>query len=253
MSGAHRDFLTRALILRKTPFKDSSLILECFTEKAGKISVIAKGIRRENNQDSGMIELLNNLEMRLTGKPESPWYILKSVNLIKCYFQETDLNTNILRQSALEIYRQLEIPREEAFDLYDLTIRYFDSLTAIPRNGIAVFWRFLLRILRIFGIELDLQRCVICGTSGNTPAAFYPSGNGFLCSDCHQQRSGSFSLPIMPETADLLGKMKNIGNYLQEITISPAAIQEINQIFFLHFSEHLHPGFHLKSLEYYRP
>ncbi|MBN1949200.1 MAG: DNA repair protein RecO [Candidatus Cloacimonetes bacterium] len=253
MSGAHRDLLTRAFILRKTPFKDSSFILECFSEKAGKISVIAKGIRRENNKDSGMIELLNDLEIRLTGKPESPWYILKSVNLIKSYFQEIDLNTNILMQSALETYRQLEIPREEASALYDLTIRYFDTLISTSHNGIAIFWRFLLRILRIFGIEFDLQLCVICGKSENTPAAFYPSGNGFLCSYCHQQQSGSLSIPIMPETADLLVKMKNIGNYLQEMIISPATIQEINQILFLHFSEHLHTGFHLKSLEYYRP
>lgn len=38
--------LQRAYILHQYPFKETSAILECFTEEQGRISIIAKGIRR---------------------------------------------------------------------------------------------------------------------------------------------------------------------------------------------------------------
>ena len=55
---------TKAIIIKKTKFKESSAILQCFTENYSLISVIAKGIYKKKNTFLSPCETLsiNNIE-----------------------------------------------------------------------------------------------------------------------------------------------------------------------------------------------
>ena len=50
---------TDAIILKNTPYKETSLISRLFSKEQGKISVIFKGAKRNNNNISSIIELAN--------------------------------------------------------------------------------------------------------------------------------------------------------------------------------------------------
>jgi len=52
--------------------------------------------------------------------------------------------------------------------------KYLNYIKTVKRNGIAIFWRFLLRIYKIYGISLDLQTCVICERFFGEISVYYP-------------------------------------------------------------------------------
>ena len=50
------------IVIRKTRFKETSLIIEIFSKESGKISILARGVRREKSQYFGLLEILNEVE-----------------------------------------------------------------------------------------------------------------------------------------------------------------------------------------------
>jgi len=251
MSSNRKDFKTTGVILRKIPFKETSLILEILTQHLGKISVIAKGVRKEKQPVSGLLDIMNELELVLHKSPGSKWFILVSAKLIRSWFRGIDFNNGLLLQAGIEVFRQLEIQKEDNFILYDLMIKYFRYISKKRKNGIAVFWRFLLRILNIFGIDIDVDKCIQCDKHNNDFAAFYPQKNGFLCTDCLLPALSETTLKISSETSEIFSRIMFIGNVLEDIEISETCIDQLNQIFLLHLSEHFHQNFHLNALDLY--
>ena len=249
MRKKNRDVQTTGIIFRKTPYRETSLILEIFALELGKISVIAKGIKREKSKDLGLTEILNELELVL--HKTNDWYILKSATLIKSHLFEVDFNKNILMQAAVEIYRQLIIPEEDSKKLYELLMKYFNYLKQVNINGIAIFWRFLLRVFIITGIELNLTKCIICKKQKNDFIGYYPQKSGFICKKCYRPVFDSSIIKISNDVASIFSNIYQIGNILDKIEISKSTINQINKIFLIHLSEHFHKKFHLRSLEMY--
>ncbi len=249
MTRSNRNVQATGIIFRKTPFKETSLILEVFTQELGKISIMAKGIKREKNKDLGLTEILNELELVLHKTNE--WYILKSATLIKSHVFEVDFNKNILMQAAIEIYRQLIIPEEDSKKLYDLLIKYFDYLKQVNINGIAIFWRFLLRVFVLSGIELNLTKCVKCKKWKNDIMGYFPQKNGMICKDCYKPVFDSSVIEISDKVSWLLSNINKIGNLLDRIEISKSTINQINRIFLIHLSEHFHKKFNLRTIKLY--
>ncbi len=92
-----------AIILRITPFKDFDAILEFFTEKKGKISVLAKGIRRDKSKNKGHCRIGALVEYELfSAKQEKGIALLK-----KIITQKTCLSENIHEQTRLMILAEV--------------------------------------------------------------------------------------------------------------------------------------------------
>ena len=152
-----------------------------------------------------------------------------------------------MMQAAIEIFRQLIISEDDSERLYDLLISYLAYVKKVKRNQIAIFWRFLLKVFIISGIEIDLSLCVNCRQK-NKFVAFYPQKNGFICDNCYRPALESFVFKISEDVSGLIKGIYSIGNVVDEIDISKAAIEQINRIFLTHLSEHFHKRFYLKSI-----
>jgi DNA repair protein RecO (recombination protein O) len=246
-----RETKITGIVIRKTKFKDTSLIIEVFSIDSGKISILAKGIRKEKSKFAGLIELLNELEFVLHKQPGSDLYILKSTSLIRSYIFDVNFRTNLLMSASVEFIRQLIIPEEDYIPLYNLLLRYLEYIKEIKQNGIAIFWRFLLQSFNILGISLDLAECVHCGKSGILFYSFYPIKSGFICSECSNKILSENTVSISKEASELLSQIYGIGNKLYDIEISKNTIHQINRIFLLHLTEHFHKKFNFKSLKMY--
>jgi len=114
--------------LHSRPFKETSLILHCFTQEFGSISVIAQGVKRKNAQAKrAILQPFNLLQICFTGKGEMK--ILCDSELLEfktqpkgnalacCYY----LNELVLR--SLKEWQ--EYP--ELFNVYSELIQEFDS------------------------------------------------------------------------------------------------------------------------------
>ncbi len=129
--------------------------------------------------------------------------------------------------------------------------KYLKYIKTVKVNGIAIFWRFLLKLFIIMGIEFNISECVLCKKIDGLKA-YYPQKHGFICESCYRSALEKLVIRMTKEQSELFRNLKQIGKMLDEITITKESISQINKIFLIHLSEHFHKKFHLKSLEMYK-
>ena len=248
---ANRNFSTKGIIIHKIPFKESSCILEIFSENFGKISVLAKGARRTNSQFQGLVEILNEGMFELYSKQTSNWFILISVDLIDSHLFNTNYHSALIMQTATELFRQLIIDNKSAEELYKYFHIFLEYIKNVEKNQIAIYWRFLLRIYLLLGIELNIHECILCHQNKQKMIAYYPQKHGFVCEDCYRPGLNDLCLKINDNVAGIIAKIPEIGNWLRKIQINKKNFKLINKIFLTHLTEQFHKHFKFRSLEYY--
>ncbi len=243
-----RDIKTKGIIIKKVNFRETSIILDILTPEYGVISVMAKGIRKQKSKNTGLLEILNELDLILYKNPSSEWYIYRSSQIVNAHLFNIDISTSVLMQAAVEVIRQIIISVEDSQEIYQLLETYFEYIKTVNINGIAIFWRFLLKLFKIIGIELNISNCIECSQRKQF-FAYFPQNHGFICENCYHTVNDEQIFKINKNTSDLISKLNNIGNYIDEISIPKTSIKQLNRIFLTHLSEHFHKKIHLKSIE----
>ncbi|MCD4819752.1 MAG: DNA repair protein RecO [Candidatus Cloacimonetes bacterium] len=241
----------QGIILKKTIYGDTSLILEILCKEVGKISVLARGIRKGKSKFSGLFESGNRVELLLSKKNSSDFYYFKNGTLINAYLFSLGYPRNLLLYAALEICHQLLISEDEAENIYSLLLTYFEYLQKQAENEIAIFWRFLLRLFIVTGIELNLRRCTFCHLDSSNMVAYYSLRHGFICEKCFQNHLDEFVINFSFQTAGIIHILPEIGNHLKNLSISSKTAREVTKILLLHLSEQFHKKFYCKSIDYY--
>lgn len=132
--------LSPVFILRRNPYRDTSLLLDMFTLEAGKITCVAKFGHGKGLRSKGMLEPFRQLEASWTGKgevftlfnaEEKRRYPLKAAGLVRAvYANELLLRTLWQHQPQPELFAQyqqtlfrLENPAELlALPLFELDV-----------------------------------------------------------------------------------------------------------------------------------
>ena len=146
---------TRAIVLQKTPFKETSYIVKFMTESHGVISAIVQGARKNNSKYLSHFELANCLEIIYIKKKTDLHLITDSSILIfneqsnHSYFQLLSI------QTVLEIYTQLIISDADSHELFLLLIKYLEYIQQVKSNHLLIIWRFLIRLLKMLGFEIE--------------------------------------------------------------------------------------------------
>ena len=77
---------TNAIVLKTIPYGDTSIICRLFTEKHGKISVIAKGAWGKKKTAGVMLEPMKHIHVQYYNKKTRDIQILKNIELIHQFF-----------------------------------------------------------------------------------------------------------------------------------------------------------------------
>ncbi|QTR49585.1 DNA repair protein RecO [Candidatus Thiothrix anitrata] len=110
--------LSPAFILRRNPYRDTSVLLDLFTLEAGKITCVAKFGQGKNSRSKGMLEPFRQLDASWTGKgevftlfnaEEKRRFPLKAVGLIRAvYANELLLRALWQHQPQPELFAQYQ-------------------------------------------------------------------------------------------------------------------------------------------------
>jgi len=73
---------TEALVVKTQKYQESSKIVTLYTRKLGKISVIAKGIRKTDSKLGGILEVINLVSTVFYYKSSRNIQLLKECDLI---------------------------------------------------------------------------------------------------------------------------------------------------------------------------
>lgn len=141
-------FRVEGIILKRKNFGEADRILTVFTHQRGKISVIAKGVRRITSRRAGNVELLNRVLMFLHQTKGMP--ILTEAKSINTYPKlKEDLTLSTYTFHIIELVDKLTAENQDSPLLYEMLVEVLNKLSKNPRQ---IFIRaFELKILSLLG------------------------------------------------------------------------------------------------------
>ncbi len=222
----------RALLLRRTPYGETSLVVHALTARHGRIELIAKGAFRPKSRFCGVLDWFDTLllewaEPRAAARgTESRLRALSAGDLhTRRRTLTRSLDAYRAAQTTIEL---LEVATRAGFAdgaLFELGERALDALDT-PRAEAArarvhatqVLTAFELHLLRELGLVPALRRCAVCGEPAEVAAEtgdgkrvfFSTQSGGRLCarhaSEAHAtgRRVGTLPLAVLERAAALL-------------------------------------------------
>lgn len=152
-----KDLRTYAYVLKRTNYSEADRILNLITPK-GKISAIAKGVRKEKSKLAGGVEMFSLIDINIhQGKGELG--VITSAKMIK--FFDRILKDYDIMECAAMILKKVSLASEhsdnpEFFNIVDQTIK---ALNDGIKKELVEIW-FLFNLAKASGEEVNIYRDV---------------------------------------------------------------------------------------------
>lgn len=145
------------IILKNVNYKDSHKIYTILTKEKGKISAIARGVRKISSRRSGNLDSLNEVKLSI-GQDKSGFYTINEVSVINSYNTLKHALEFIL--TAMYFVELLDVFMEsdhENLEAYKLLKSAFTVLSKNPERPEILVNVFEIRMLEMLGLGLDTR------------------------------------------------------------------------------------------------
>jgi len=145
---------TKAIVLKRINYKDADKIITLYTKEEGKLTALAKGIRKISSRKKSHLELFNIIDCYLVeGKN---WYIITQAESIKSFKKiKDDLELTQMGYYALEIFEKLIQDGEPNEQLFNLLANTFIQLS--EKRNINIINAFNLKLIKLIGFLPNLS------------------------------------------------------------------------------------------------
>ena len=148
----------QAIVLKRTNFGEADRLVTVFTPDYGKLTLLAKGIRRLTSRKKGHLELFTQVKLQVAvGKNLDLITEAETINS----FSKLRQNLNRVRIAYLfsELVNELTAENQEHREVYDLLLANLNQLdqSVAPKDLIENFEKNLLQILG-FGLPINHDR-----------------------------------------------------------------------------------------------
>ncbi len=241
---------TDAIPLRSIKHSESSRIIRFYTERGGKVSVLAKGIRRSKQQVP--TDTFSLMSIIYRSKPSREIQILTGAELLNPFLGiRDDFRKSAAAFAICEVVDKTTEVSDPNPALFEAMVEALKGLDSAKSNPLNYLWFFLLRLTEAQGFGLNLDTCLNCGKRlKELPAGklqFSYARGGVFCPECGGEES---SIKITPESLKVLQYLKAKGaDKLDRLKTSPASAREIGKILFGFLRYHIEGLQYLKSLE----
>ena len=190
----------RAIVLRVTDYNDRDALLTVLTQKHGKLTVKARGLRRKNSPLIAPCQLLAFGEFTLFEyKGQYTINEAHSVELFSNLRRDlTKLSLGTYFAQVAEVLSQEDLPNPE---LQSLVLNCLYALSKLDEPEMKVKAVFELRAACLAGFMPDLFGCHICGCQN--PDRFDLSEGMLECVSCRGM-GGGIRMPVNPSVLDAM-------------------------------------------------
>ncbi len=227
---------TEAVVLRKINFRETSVLLDLFTDHSGKIRGILKGVRKEKSRVSPLAFTPGTYIQTIIYPKWREGLTLIHGPIPLRYFGGDESRRLKLWHSMLRLVNLFAAEREKSPDIFHLLRDGGRTIQEAPFPEV-VFVGMKMRLVRILGYGVELHRCVLCRSK---EGAFFFSGRhgGILCARCRGRDRHSTGIPL---------KILDVMRYLERLPVGrmpvirkvPAvSLEKIN--FYLTMTLHYH-------------
>ncbi|MGD9853645.1 MAG: DNA repair protein RecO [Planctomycetaceae bacterium] len=179
---------TEALVIRLADWSESSRVVTLFTRDFGRISALAKGVKRLRSSFEAALDLLSESRIVFLRKSSSSLDILTESQLIARFQPSpkslTSLYGGYYVAELLSGLCEEHDPHPRLYQIAIDTLRRLET-DADPRPAIL---RFELVLLREIGHLPEFEACLVCGApvSGDRRFAYWVSQGGLICTTCQR-------------------------------------------------------------------
>lgn len=187
----HEEVL-QAVILKRTPYKENDMILHVYTKEFGKMGIKARGVRKITSknakacQEMMISEFMVDVRKGLSSlRKATPVHYLRHI--------KESLDSEIVGNYILEYYYRYIEENQPSLEEYEILI---NSLNALDQgyHPLYIYLLFNVFILKHNGVSIDVDGCVLCGSSQVVSISL--SDGGFLCYD-HLQQHRTYSKELL--------------------------------------------------------
>lgn len=179
------------IILRRRPFRETSLIVTLFTREQGKIKILCKGVRKGKTLLAAVFEPLSHVHVVYYEKLRSDIHLMKEASLIHSF---AALKARLEAYGYASYFSELldtlfesHGKSPEVFDIFLSAMTLLESEE--PKKVARIFEAKLFQSLGWFPL---LDRCSICGEKSVEKSYFSARQGGIVCPFCNRQVAGSF-------------------------------------------------------------
>jgi DNA repair protein RecO (recombination protein O) len=175
---------TEAVVLRSMRYGEADRILHLLTPRLGRVSAIAKGVRRTRSRFGGRLEPLFRVQLQLH-EGRSDLYTVTSADTLAAHPRLLASGPCIDAASrACDAASRLTEPGDPNEAAYNLLVNELALLDANPElAGLPNVLAFRLKLLLVAGFAPALGSCANCGERDHL-SGFSGAAGGVVCSAC---------------------------------------------------------------------
>jgi len=239
---------TKAFVLNKLDFGDTSKIVNFYTEEFGRVSGIIKGARSSNSKIGKAVDVLNLVEIIFYKKDSRDLQIVSQADLISHFPNiKSDLEKVKYASSIIELV--LKLTREN-----DAHKRLFNGITKIlqrietentePMLLFAMFYKFFIEEI---GYGFEVEHCNHCNIElTSTKEVLYNYELGFMCNSCGKDHIVTYRF-----TSELFNKIICLSHRKKNCWYGADELKSIITFFEKFLIYHIDEYNGLKSLQMY--
>lgn len=177
-------YQTTAIVIGRTNFGEADRVVRLITPDYGKLSVVAKGVRKVKSRTGGHLELFGEVDLMLaTGRGSMD--VITSARLTWYPHQLSAdyarLGLAYMCAGAIDRIAQEHHGQPELYGHLGKALRAIDGGATGP---LVELW-YKLRLLELSGLRPELEHCLICGQDdGSSQYRFDAARGGIVCGSC---------------------------------------------------------------------
>jgi len=148
-----------AVVLKRVPFGESSLVVRCFTQEKGKLGLLVKGARRKKNPLVAYFQPANYLDLVFYYKPTRDLQTVSKVNFNRQWTQtHNDLKRITYMLAVIELTDKTLAQEDTHTDLFQELVQVLTVMDAQWERLNLIFWYYELSLLTLLGYKPDFKK-----------------------------------------------------------------------------------------------
>lgn len=175
----------KIIVLNKTAYKDSDSIITALKED-GLFSFKVRGSQSPTNPFQWLNNPLTVAEVEFAGPQTYKYPILKRATLLLSPMTNEQTFSDLMAINMVSEITNKMLEDEEKHLLYNDIINFIDNYTKKDADVLTMLLIYLAKATKVAGFELEVNKCVHCGSKSNIVAFSFEEG-GFICKHCLQE------------------------------------------------------------------
>nr|WP_276575995.1 DNA repair protein RecO [Oceanirhabdus seepicola] len=175
---------SRGIVLNSFDIKENDKIVWMYTEKLGKISVIARGARKKNSKITSLIQGLCFANYSIY-KGKSAYFLNEGIIIDSFQDLLRDFETIAYSSYICELIN-LSIPENEKnFKVFENAIKALYLIKNSVGDIELLIRSFEVKLISSMGYHVNIEKCSECGSSFNNKIYFNNRNFSFVCKECN--------------------------------------------------------------------